>query len=718
MAAFRAALALDPRSASATRGLTRAARRAGDPDALRQAAQHEEEVTRDRAVAVSALLAAAKLRRDAGDLGGAAEDYEAALALDPDDETAEAGLRAARRSAEEVPRLVEHLTRAALAAKKPARACALHLSVAQLQADSRGDLPAAVAATQRALSARPEDAAALSRLSAYLERNGQWREAADTIEKLVAKAQGEQLAEAHLRLASIAEKHLGDPSAAIRSLRAVLKREPDRAEAIAPLIRLERNAGRDEEALRLAKKLLEVATEESLRADALGEIAQLEMARGDAAAAASAAFSAVGMHGPRSAAARVYRELVASAPSHASWDNYATALMTYLEKKRASEAEVSTTYRELARIFSEAHNRPDRAIATLREGVEACPGDADIALALAAALAKLGAHDKAVGELRRLLTHDVRIAGAWRSLADRLRTLNEVDGGAIALTPLTILREATDEEARLVRARSPRVADAPAGILGEPGLKQITDDNALESSATHLTIALAEVIAKLEGVDYERYGLVKRDRIRAGEPHPVRALVDRIAAIFGAPEVDLFIVKGQLAHAVIEPGSPPALLVPAALEQARDSVLAFELARPLALLARHVHAVDRVAPDLLERILIGAARQHDPDFTLGRAGADLEADTRRVAKALPWLQRGRIQEAAAAFAAQSPDVERWIRHMHRMAARAALLVSDDLLAAVEALGEPLGPPNTATDLALFWISDPAMRFRRAVAQQL
>src|SRR5690606_35176605 len=303
-------------------------------------------------------------------------------------------------------------------------------------------------------------------------------------------------------------------------------------EAIAPLIRLERNAGRDEEALRLAKKLLEVATEESLRADALGEIAQLEMARGDAAAAASAAFSAVGMHGPRSAAARVYRELVASAPSHASWDNYATALMTYLEKKRASEAEVSTTYRELARIFSEAHNRPDRAIATLREGVEACPGDADIALALAAALAKLGAHDKAVGELRRLLTHDVRIAGAWRSLADRLRTLNEVDGGAIALTPLTILREATDEEPRLVRARSPRVADAPAGILGEPGLKQITDDNALESSATHLTIALAEVIAKLEGVDYERYGLVKRDRIRAGEPHPVRALVDRIAAIF------------------------------------------------------------------------------------------------------------------------------------------------------------------------------------------
>src|SRR5690606_22438637 len=108
----------------------------------------------------------------------------------------------------------------------------------------------------------------------------------------------------------------------------------------------------------------------------------------------------------------------------------------------------------------------------------------------------------------------------------------------------------------------------------------------------------------------------------------------------------------------------------------------------------------------------------DPDFTLGRAGADLEADTRRVAKALPRLQRGRIQEAAAAFAAQSPDVERWIRHMHRMAARAALLVSDAVLPPVDALGSPLAPANTATDLAFFWISDPAMRVWRAVAQQL
>src|SRR5690606_7694563 len=132
-------------------------------------------------------------------------------------------------------------------------------------------------------------------------------------------------------------------------------------------------------------------------------------------------------------------------------------------------------------------------------------------------------------------------------------------------------------------------------------------------------------------------------------------------------------------HATIEPGSPPALLVPASLETAPDARLAFELARPLALLSRHLHALDPISPELLENILVGAARQYEEDFSLGSVTPELEAETRRVAKALPWLQRGRIQDAATSFAAKPTDVRAWVRDVRRMAARAALLVCDDLL---------------------------------------
>ena len=78
-----------------------------------------------------------------------------------------------------------------------------------------------------------------------------------------------------------------------------------------------------------------------------------------------------------------------------------------------------------------------------------------------------------------------------------------------------------------------------------------------------------------------------------------------------------------------------------------------------------------------------------------------------------------MQDVANVVATAPPeDVGLWVRDIKRMAARAALLVADDLGGSLDALGEPLGPDNIASDLARFWVSDPAMRFRRAAAQRL
>src|SRR5690606_13976654 len=97
---------------------------------------------------------------------------------------------------------------------------------------------------------------------------------------------------------------------------------------------------------------------------------------------------------------------------------------------------------------------------------------------------------------------------------------------------------------------------------------------------------------------------------------------------------------------------------------------------------------------------------------------DIEVETRRVAKAIGFFSRGRIQEAATTFAAApTADYFTWARDVRRLASRAALLIADDLVSVVENLKEELGPDNYASDLARFWVSDPALRFRRAIAQQ-
>ncbi|MEQ8457523.1 MAG: tetratricopeptide repeat protein [Sandaracinaceae bacterium] len=721
LAAFRAALALDPQSLTATRGLTRAARRAQSPEALRAAAKHESEVTRDRELAVSLLLEAARLAHESGEGEASAADYEHALSIAPENEDAARGLVSMLIGLQQFARLIELLTRAAHAAKDPARVAALHLECARLQAEARRDLPAAVAAAERALAALPGDRAAQAQLALHLEQNGQWEEAAEALEAVIGKAREGALVDAHLRLARIAEKRLGDTDRAVRSLRAVLARDEQSEEALAALVRLERAKGRDEEALRLAKKLISVVSDPNRKAETLAELAELEKARGEGAAAAAHAMGAVGIQGPNGAGARVYKGLIAHAPEHASWDHYATALMGYLESARGIGGDVAATYLELAHVQGEALNRPDRAISTLREGVDACPEDEAVALTLVRTLQSVDAGDKAIAELRRILAINVRRPRAWRAMADAVRKSGEPDGAAVVLAPLLAMSEATEDETRTVAGRRARVAVAPPGILGEQGLGQLASTAVLGTTAAQILSSLDGVFGKLEGVDLERWGVSKRDRLRQGDPDPLRAYVDRIGAIFGIPELDVYEVEnGRLDRATVLAGSPPVLLVPSSVAHARDAVLAFQLARPLALLSRHLHPLDAVPDETTLHMLAGAARQYDPTFTYeGIDESLLDVETKRVGKAIGFFSRGRIQDAATSFAADpTPDLRGWATNARRMAARAALLVCDDLLAAIEALGEDLGPDNTASDLARFWVSDPAFRFRRAVASRI
>ncbi|MFK7986268.1 MAG: tetratricopeptide repeat protein [Sandaracinaceae bacterium] len=716
LAAFRAAIALDPRSLSATRGLTRAARASKDPTALRQAARHEADVTQDRAVAVALLLQAALTRREASETDEAAKDYELALQLDPDHPDAARGLAVTRLALDQVDRLTEQLTRAAHEATTPERQCELHTLAAQLHADHGHDLGAAIASVERALSTSPNASVPLARLANYLTRSERWEQAAATLERLIPRAKDDALIDAHLRLASIAEDHLADPARAIRSYRAVLSRDDGREDALAGLVRLERVAGRDEEALRLVRRLLEVVDTPIHRAEALAQLAELEAARNQPEAAAEAALEAIGIAGTQGDAADVYQDLIDSGTAHATWDGYVNALTTYLTQP---DAEAAPTYRELARVFGESHNRPDRAIATLREGTEACPGDASIALALADSLRALSADDKATAEIRRLLAANVTAAEGWRALRGVFQT--EVDGSAVALAPLVALGVANEDERRVVDARTPRPAEAPAAILIETGLKQLCEHGALDEDATALVRILSDVFAKLEGFDADEWDLTRRDRIRQGDAHAVRQIADRIAPIFGVSDYDLYVTDAHgLDRAVIVPGSPPALLVGASIETADDVELTFHLARPLALYARYLHSIDLLPNEDVARVLAAAARHFEHDVPIADFdAADLEEETRRVGKAIGFFSRGRIQEGVAAFAEHPPrDIDEWLTDLRRMANRAALLVCDDLVGALRAHGGTLGEDPVADDLARFWASDPAMRYRRAIAQAL
>ena len=508
----------------------------------------------------------------------------------------------------------------------------------------------------------------------------------------------------------------------MQHLRAALAEDENDARALTALVRLERKAGRDDEALRLAKKLISVVTDEEQKAAAYTELAALESKRGHIAEAAQAAYWAMSVLGPLGSAGRLYRTLIANAPSHASWDEYTNALLSYLERAKQHGGDLAAAYRELARVLKKTQQRHDRALSALREGTQVLPLDTSVGLALVSALQKSGADAEALTELRRLAQVDVLEPGVWRKMAAVLQGTGAPDGASSALAPLLILRQATDEEARAVRTRAVRTAMAPAAILAGSGLARFLDGDALDHGPAAFIPAFIDVITKLEGIEHERWGVNRRDRIRAnGFPSAPRARRSHRPHLRRCTRIRSLPFGANVKRPFIIAGNPPALLVPAGMESARDAVQVLHLARPLALLSRQLHPLDHVDDASMERLIIAGVRQFDPLFALDPAldERELEAEVRRVKNAIGFFSRSRLQEAAAAYAASPPvDYPAWAREIRRLAARAALLIADDLVATLEALGEPLGPDNYASDLARFWVSDPAMRFRRAVLQQL
>src|SRR5262249_14179747 len=146
--------------------------------------------------------------------------------------------------------------------------------------------------------------------------------------------------------------------------------------------------------------------------------------------------------------------------------------------------------------------------------------------------------------------------------------------------------------------------------------------------------------------------------------------------IFAVPEFELFICPNGPDTVVVEPGVPPAILFPRKLEGLRDAPLAFLLARPLALLSRQLQVLDRMSPAAGRRLWVATVRQFEPALSLGREDPEIANEVRRIGKAIPWLSRGRIQDAATTFASAAPeDPILWVRDVKRAAARAALLIA-------------------------------------------
>jgi hypothetical protein len=407
------------------------------------------------------------------------------------------------------------------------------------------------------------------------------------------------------------------------------------------------------------------------------------------------------------------------------WNHYVAALEGYLEQGGASIPDRPAIFLDMARTLDDEMGLTDRALQALQRGMAIDPSNVEIRTELATRLKKAGHFPQAVHELRRLLEVDVTRAQTWRDLVDALRGMQRQEEAKLAMAPLVALGVANDLEKTTIAARTPRAAHAQPGTLDDVAIRSI-DVVAGPDPVADLLASVAEGLPKIHPPELDRYGLTSRDKITSRSGHPLRMLADRAASVFGVSEFDLYLHRAHAGSIEVELTEPPAILVPAQVTTYSETQQIFLLARPLANVSRRLHAVNKLAPVEIEMLLAAAVRIVDPTYAMGLTDEDfLTAHSRRVVKALSRRARRAVEETAHAYAASKRiDFNEWAHNVRTTAARAALVLCDDLPGAITLVrrleGDLAGLKGAAlaqgialmNDLVRFWVSDAAFTLRR------
>jgi len=714
--AYRGALQADPESFAAAHGLLRVAQGVGASEAVLVALERlaRLQVVPAKAAAYWVRSAVVRTQRG-GDPEGAVMDLERALDVHPDDAQA-AELLAELLSAQgDVPRLVTRLS--AAAARATERKVPLWLEVARFQAVRQRDLVGALASLDRVFEVEPDNVQGHELAAEVLISDRQYGRSEPHLVAVVEHAdEARSRLEAQLTLAEVLHEHLERLDDAQEVLEAVLAAHPDNREALERSLAVQTARGEAARAVEVAHGLLGVLAEPDEEAAVYVALGALHERLEDRDEALGAYREAIVRQGPGSEGAQQYLRLVeAGAP----WEGYASALDAHIARAPRARA---ATYLVLAAVARDNLGDAARATAALRQGVEAWPDHADLRLELALALDD--DPEEALEHAVACATIDVTRAEAWREAARLFYITRQRDESRVALAAVAALGELTQEERADLAARPPRPGHARPGAFGPDVLRGLDGDHVPGGEeATALLQVLGEVAGRLHPVKLEVYGLTTRDRLGARASHPAREAVDEIAAIFGVDDYDLYVHEGGQAGVQVGLGDRPAVLVPQPVLSGPRAALVFQLGRAFGFVARGVTAA-ACLPDRELRIFLAAASRTAVDgFGDGLTSPEfLDEQARRVARGVARRDRRALEDAAIAYA-QAPtlDLPRWRAALDRAAVRAAMLVADDLGAALGVLSQAdpalvhaSGEERVAhfAGHVRFWVSDEAMELRR------
>ena len=719
--AYRDAVKKDAGLLTAIRGLARVGDLLGNPRAMAQAARLEAELTRKPEIAAKLYVRSGILRREQMNDLGAVEDFERALEVWPDDTQGAERVIQPLLETGQVLRLVDILAKTAVSARSSERKTALWLEVGGLYTRRLDNIGAGITAFKRALEATPGHVLALTRLAEVYERNRQWGDAVATLDQLLTLSSDDAArADAHLRLAAIFDEHLNNIERASKCVEAVLRHNPKHAGALLRLADIQLRSGNEADAVKTTQRLVDLAEGPKQKGAALVRVARIQRTRGELAAADTALGEALSLEGPGGDAERDLKKAI---ERHNSWVGYAAGLAAYIKRAIADKEPrdtLGTAYLELSHTYVEHMKLPARAIEALTEGLEHT-GDQRLGLALARLLRDVGRLDEALHQLKQAVSQDPLHVEAWRELSTVFERGGRRDDGMRSLSALTVLGADPERELKLT-ARPASAADSSFAINV---LASIAVDNACVTPAASLLASIADGIGKMYPASLDQYGISQRDRLGPKSTGSLWDLASRVSRIYGA-ELEIYEHGAIEPIVAVEPFETPALVVSHAVRRLPMPQQVFLLSYAIGPIAARLHAALSLRTAELEIALTGAVRLVTPTFAFGGASADDTSinNARETLRKFVNRKWRRPMEVAADELVQNPpaDLSLWQAAIRQTMLRAALLVTDDLAASIDAMRHVVELPavrgaalvqssDAVRDLMRFWISNRAAGVR-------
>lgn len=719
LGAYQGALSLWPESVLAARGLERLAERLGDRASLIQSQVVLAKLAHGNRPQAAHLVRAADLTVEAADPKSQADAlalYEEALRIDADSTPAARNL--ARMLAPDVPRLVDRLGDALgrAAAREQVILLGTEIGRAILRQRDAGRPPGegrlsmvaggspspdltdagfGVSAMRRVLEVLPEDVPSLLLMARLLMAQRVWAEARDTLVRVVELSHDNdpQIA-AHFMLADVYEGPLGDAALAQSSLQAILAIDEKNRRALERLHQIAVARSDRSLAIHALQRLAEVAPDPATRVEYDLRLAEACREANDAAgrvrALADAVAAAPSDLRPWTALARLYR--IDTTDGAAA---YAQSLLSVIEIANARRLPVDHRWlTTLGLLEITVLVRAREGVAHLQQAVSLPGAPADAKIALGRGLEAAGRNTEAVQVLRDVLTPDPEVFARLTDLGAGLAALEAAlakEGRAEERVAVEEVRACLgdvkpDRLARLRARRLPEGSPYPGALAG-PEIARILLPEA-RSPLVEVAVAMAPIAAKVLRFELSSLGITSRDRIGARDNNATRALLERIARVFGIEAVELYLSPTWQGAARVYPGDPPAIVASATFPELPESEQAFAFSRLLARTALGLTWLDELPVDAVDGFLLASVRAVDPAFGSGELTPARDSMAQSfvagVQRALGRRQRKQLEEIAPTVASNY-DVRAFSIGVRRSEYRVGYVLSGDVIAAIDYL---------------------------------